>query len=81
MRYPVTVEIRGSNPLRGAKQMLLYISGEMTGFSCREGGSDSLQEYQTMLLYISGEMTGLSSREGGFESPQKYQIKEGLWWP
>ena len=28
--------------------LLLYISGEMTGLSSREGGSESLQEYQTI---------------------------------
>lgn len=28
--------------------LLLYVSGETTGLSSREGGSDSLQEYQTI---------------------------------
>ena len=41
----------GPIPFKSTKHMLLYISGEMTGLSSREGGFESLQESQTKKDY------------------------------
>lgn len=69
----------GPIPFKSTKHMLLYISGEMTGLSSREGGFESLQECQTKKIMVavaqSGRAPDCESGGCGFEphrSPQVY---------